>query len=467
MVKIPNRLEDLYPATAVEKILDVIQQQDIPDKVKQALDRVGISELGELNPLDQMQSAWQQAKTWMESVAGKGETPVTARTINATGRWFDEAFAGAPAASTVAQIYGRYASQFYDATQLQASVDTRLSRTFAGRQACFAASTQSALQALLSGKRVFIAKSDLLRIHGLGNIESLLSGVNLVEVGPVNGISEQDWRAALEGVEPAERSQCQLLCVSPNTLSLERAQDQEMAAVTIARELGIESVALRADFTLSGSLADAFGFPTISSETETEFDFTIAPMQLLLGGLEGALVIGQPAKVDLLRKRLRDCSAELSLPMQAASTTSLQLGELDDEPIAGLVQGMLTSDAAMQERSRRVSLQLEGGGVVRTATPVERKVPIGGSPWDRYQLAGWAIEIETEAPIGEVAEKLKQGSLRRHQEIAITICVEGEKGVIDLRFVEPADDHRIVMALSDVAGEPTLDSAFGDEPDGQ
>ncbi|MFK7737347.1 MAG: hypothetical protein AB8B50_15035 [Pirellulaceae bacterium] len=461
MVKIPNRLEDLYPATAVEKILDVIQQQDIPDKVKQALDRVGIREFGEMNPLDQVQNAWQQAKTWMESVATAGDTPVAARSINATGRWFDEAFASTPAASTVAQVYGRYASQFYDAAQLQASVDTRLARTFAGQEACFAASMYAALQTLLRGQRVFIAKSDLLRIQGLGNVESLLSGLDLVEVGPVNGISEQDWRLALEGVDLSERSRCRLLSVSPNTLPAESAQAQEAAALKISNELGIEAFALRADLTLSGSLAETLGFPTIADKEESSFALTIAPMQLLLGGLEGALIVGKSPEVELMRKRLCEYSSELSLPMQAANTTSLQLGRLDEEPVAGPMQGMLFSDAAMQERSRRVSLQLDGSGVVRGAVPVERKVPVGGSPWDRYTLAGWAIEIETEAPIEEVAEKLKTATFRRQQEIGLTIDIEGEKGIIDLRFVEPADDHRIVMTLSDVTADE--DSAEASE----
>ena len=53
-MRIPRRLDEILPAAAMEKFLDVLQQPDISGKVRDALHRVGLQDN---SPLDKVKEA--------------------------------------------------------------------------------------------------------------------------------------------------------------------------------------------------------------------------------------------------------------------------------------------------------------------------------------------------------------------------------------------------------------------------
>lgn len=445
MVKIPNRFEDLYPASVVEKVLDVLQQPDLSGKVRETLDRVG---LGDVNPLEQVQQAWQQARSWVESVASDKSSLADTEIINATGQLFHSDFSGIPISATVGQSLMRSVMRFHDWQRVDKRADRAVAATLGDNEVAWASSAFAAMQTLLRGKKVFVAKTDLVRIQGVGNVESMLGEIALVEVGPSNGCTEEDWKSAL-GDHSDDEKIC-VLSLSPNMLAAVEAATQLRGASQFAKSVGVPHFGFLADGVLDDNVAQQIGMPFITERVETYFDAAVVPLELMIGGPRGAMVVGDDKWVQPTASRLREIGASLDTASRIAALLALQLASLDQEVDLGAVHCLLTNTETLKERARRLAVQLNDNGVIAKATEVSRNVPLGHAPWNRYKLENWAVALEAADSLDKLYDRLVDGETESGETLipAIIPCRESEKLVLDLRFVDPKHDHLLVLALS-------------------
>lgn len=467
MVKIPNRLEDLLPVTAIEKFLDAMQQPDLSGRVKDALERVG-SLAGSANPLEQVQQAWQQARSWVESLSG-GSHNTQPQLINATGQLLSEEFSGFALSSSVSQSYSAAATHFLHAQSIAERIERTSSNAFAGKAVCWQDSVFSAVQNLLRGKTVLLPRTNSLRIPGLGDVQAgLLAGLAIVEVGPTNGCEEADWKTALEKLSIEEKQQSVVLIVSPNGLGQAQSTTQEELAIRVAREHQVPVVALRADATMSDQLNERLGFPLLQNEAA---DMVVAPLNLMLGAPRGAVILANPENsasdanesgadwIQRCHRRAIENQTCLSGPELLAANLAIQLNwlhnEHSDEEEAEHLSGALYCLSAnldnLKSRAIRLATQLDNQGPIEAAEACERNGSLGPSPWHEYRLPSWAVELKPRESAEQLCEHLMAGTEDGGELVVKPIAAREEEGrvVLDLRFVEPAQDYQLVMALSD------------------
>lgn len=464
MVKIPSRIEDLFPAAAVEKILDVLQQPDLSGKLRETLDKVG---LREINPLEQVQQAWQQARSWIQSLVDDDQSAADSNVVNATGQLLREDFANVPVCSSVAQVYANAAAKFLQRERVQSRAIRAARHAFPNHSTCWTSGPFTASQALLDGRQVLIAKTDLVRIQGIGDVSALLQGISVVEVGPSNGCEQHDWQEAIQTAQVRDESNRQttgqssartsicILVVSPNNLSAEVSQQQMHQAIAAAQAADIPIFGLLADGVVNKTLAEEYRFPLLHSHLDAGLDASICPLHLLLGGTEGALIVGKEEFVAPAAQWSRLRGTNLPFAALSAAVVALQLGMVDEGLNTGVLGNLLANPLNLEDRARRLATQLSGNGRVISALAVSRSVPLGPTPWSRYILENWAVEIQTGASSEETRAQLLAGQSEQEHRLLppIAASIEAGKLLIDLRFVDPKDDHLVVMALSPASSE--------------
>lgn len=448
MVKIPTRLEELIPAAAMQKVLDVLSQPDIPSSVREALGKVGWKDA---NPLGQVQDAWQQARSWLETLSSQGGAPSTAPSIlNATGELLQADFDGVPMASSVAYGYAKTAATFQSAQALQAKAK-QVAGSVLGHPTLWLNSPQLALQLLqsvaLASSGIVISRADSVRVPGFGDVRAMLTAGagQLVEVGAANGASEDDWSQAVHSADQL------LLLVSPNNLGLEAAVEQRASAIRVARKAGALVVELLIDGVLSNTLSEVYGFANVKQRLEQGTDLVVLPFQFLLAGPMGALAIGNDKLVRSIASHAQAIHGQMSGAQLAASTIALQLANLSDEIEAGVASQLLANAENLKNRSRRLAVQLNDIPLIREAVEMERQCLLGPTPWNRFHLNNWAVRV---APRGTV-EQLQRELMRRDgntvdSPLPIATAASSTHLYIDLRFIAPEDDHEIVLAATQV-----------------
>ncbi len=460
MVKIPSRLEDLYPASAVEKVLDALQQPDISGKVREALDRVGMRDA---NPVGHMQQAFRQARSWFESfTSGESLIGRHASLINATGSLLTPNITRLPISTAVAHAHASAAVGYQNAGFSAAQASETLSRLLGHAQGSWHICTTDAVSKLLSSKQVLIAKRDLVRIPGLGDLSVLLGGCHVHEVGATNGCSGDDWQQALEDAgnrrkEDATTGGICVLLVSPNGLSGELADVGRRTAIQCAKKAGMMVVELVADGVISEQLSAAFNFPNLKRRLNADVDVVIAPLQLLVGAPIGALVYGLEREIVPLKRKATLGGTALTGPELLAAVAALRLGE-SDKAENGPAASLLAHPENLRNRAERLAVQARANRAVQEAAVVEREVSLGPPPWDAYKLHNAAVAIKLEQGPEQFRDRLLSPGFSVPSEpaedlaesvgVSIAADVEDDRVLLDLRFVDPKDDHLIALAFA-------------------
>lgn len=457
MVKFPQKLEDLYPAGTIEKMLDVLQQPDISGKVRDALEKVGLKDN---NPLDQVQKVWNKAKDWVDTVAFDSSTGRAGQSavINATGRLFYDDCAVLPTNSSAIMAFSRVAESFHLKSVLQQRAHDLVLEALNGVSVSFLSGVASAIEELVAGRRLLVAKCDLLRIPGVGDLSSLIERLEVVEVGAVNGCNQDDWQEAAD-------SESAILLLSPNTRVNDARSSFREQAILAGNAKSIPVYELAVDATFNVEVASTCGFSNPLALIEQGVHAVVVPLDKFIGAPVGAAVVSNDqSTLDGIRRRAALRNLDLQGPSLAAAAIALQAN--CEEPMAGDLNAMLLSNPEnLQNRAERIAGLIENNGVCGEVEIVQKSVPQGPSPWDTLVLDGWAITAEVnEAEVGELAERLAAGSLparqddledgdddvpgEPRQQARILTGSHGNKLEIDLRYVNPRDDHRIAMALS-------------------
>lgn len=444
MAKIPTRLEDLIPVGAYEKVVDLLQRPDLSGRLREALGKVGLKEL---NPLEQVQDAWQQAKTWLGSLADL-EKPASQLRINATGCLFSVQWDRVPMIPTVGFSWARNSSAFLDRQQCLQRSSEVMDRSLGVKQCAWLSDPLSAFQCLSRaiGKTVVIARCDCVRVAGLGDVRAMLAafGNSLQEIGAINGASEQDWAAALAGTAGAI-----VLLASPSGLPRDQWAEHRAKAIAAARLHGAKVVELLVDGCFSRDLCTAIGFPHPVDRLEQGANIVMVPTHCLVGGARGLVCLGETDGVQAIINLAGSTGCELDCAGISANLLAVQLATLAGEVDCGLISALSANPDNLRNRSQRLAIQLQGLGPIQSAEVVESKHSLGPSPWDQYHLSNSVIAMQTNQEPKAICDQLRNGVLT--DGTAIETRWTDSRLTIDLRFVPVDDDHRIVLALKSIA----------------
>lgn len=444
MAKIPTRLEELLPLGAYEKVVDMLHRPDLSGRLRDAMNKVGLKEL---NPLEQVQDAWQQAKTWLSSLAENNQLG-SPHFINASGSLFPAGLDRAPMIASASLCLARTLAAFQDrGDQVSRSTEAML-RLFSGRSFSWLAEPVVALQiaSRVLGRTVLIARCDCARIPGFGDVRAMLAafGATVCEVGATNGAMESDWTVALSSsVQPV------LFLVSPSSLPRAQQQDHRATAIRAAKKAQAKIVELTVDGTVNEKLIQSLGFPNLSERLSaidgagSGVDLLLAPTSVLLGGSRGMIGIGDQNIIASVEAHATVLGASMDAASIAANVLALQLNCLDGEMECGLATSLTANPDNLKNRCQRLAVQLQGVGPIQSADVVDSQHPLGSSPWDQYTLSNSAIAIQ--ASIDSEAFELKLLAATEDRPSIRTRRSNGQV-FIDLRFVHPDDDHHIAAA---------------------
>jgi seryl-tRNA(Sec) selenium transferase len=445
MVKFPTKLEEFLPPQALTKVLDLLSQPQLTNAVRETLQKVG---LRDANPVGQVQDAWRQARGWFESVVERvmEQNQASPAAINGTGVLFDARWSGLPGNSVAVQALVASAVSFQDQSQLE-QFATRSAATALGAQSALLVSGTAAALSLLARASAFqgglvLSRTDVLRIPNAADVRAILeAGKNsFADIGAVNGATEEDWRTSVTS------SAQSLVRISPNSLELDDDRRQSAAGAARAREVGARVVDVLLDATLDESVAQ-LGFPLLSSRLSNGSDLVIAPLDGLLGGPAGAVIAGREDVIQSLRHTALASGSLLQGPLLASAAAIFARDAQPDRPRSNLLQMLLTNVENLKERARRLSIQLHNTQRVATAESLERNARLGSSPWHRYHLPTHVVSlVPRDIAPEEFSSELASGKLGS----AIWTKPEDGRVIIDLRFVDPADDHKIVETICGV-----------------
>lgn len=444
MVKIPSRLEELLPLGAFERVLDSLHRPELSQKVREAVSKVGLKEL---NPLGQVQEAWQQARTWLETLAG-GDVRISTQVINASGAMFIHDSEGVPMTSSISLSLAKAASSFLDRQHcLKRSTDV-VKQCLGINDHVWLAEPAVALNIAVktqSTSGVLVPRSDCVRIPGLGDLHTILTqqGIPVTEVGATNGATQQDWQNALTA-EPGKA----IVTSTLNALPTQQAMACRQSLLNTAQAFGTSVIELLVDGSPDSRLCQLYGFPAVNAEFSGQNRTALLPAHFLLGGARGVLCWGDMEACKMIQQRASLMGGELNSAAIVANLLALQLACLDDELERGMVGMLELNPENLRNRSQRLATQLTGNGPIITAELLDSQHPLGPSPWDRYTLFNPVVRLQVQDSPLAFLESMKLG---KNDNPAVLLRSFENSLAIDLRFVSPDDDHKIVLAVKNMA----------------
>lgn len=453
-MRIPRRLDEILPAAAMEKFLDVLQQPDISGKLREALHRVGLQEN---SPLDKVKTAWQQARSWLDTLAEDGANSGSGQVIlNAGGQLLSQQLPEIPLSPAVAYGFAKAATHYQLAAAVDAKAQTAVEHLLGRHAAAWLSSTSDALRLLTSTDAchggVVLSRVDAVRVAGLGDIHAMLSAghARLREVGAANGVSAEDWQACL--TEPGQV----VVLSSPNNLTRDEAVAHREQAIATARAAGAKVIEILADGVLSPELCDQFGFPDVRHCLDQGADVVVWPLHLLAGGPSGALVVGDSQLVTTVQRRAEASGVCLGGARLVAATMALQLAPLSQDAATGTLAQLLANPENLKNRARRVAVQLVELGEIGHAAECEIESVLGPSPWNRYRLQSWGVRLAPKNSMPDLKRQLAQGETKIGRKLHVVY--EENALVVNLRFIPPEQDHELVQVVAG-GSEPGESSA--------
>ncbi|MDX1928560.1 MAG: hypothetical protein SFV81_18665 [Pirellulaceae bacterium] len=446
MVKIPTKFEDLLPPAALGKIIEVLNQPALSGAVRDALHRVGIKDA---SPVEQVQEAWQQARDWVGQLANRMVSPVQGnpQLINATGELARAEWQGFPMAPSVAEAYGIQAVNFHSATRLEEAALHATTKLMQVDDALFTNSLATALQLILNAfKGCAVSRADTVRIPGFGDIGAMLKpslsadSQPVHEVGATNGATEEDWSRSITNADQA------ILLISPNSLSPSDAEQQRSAALKVAKATGAAVIELLVDgISAPNQPSAAFQFPVAQERLHAGASLVVLPLDGFLGGPAGAFIAGNGKLIKTLRHNVAAQGWLLRGAALAGATAAMERAVAGGASLDTGVLDLLNSNVAnLRDRAKRLAVQIANSEHVVAAEVAERVVPLGPSPWNRYSGPSVAVALSPRKDTASLISILANGELGP----SILAAANGDKVLVDLRFVLPRDDHQIVKTLN-------------------
>ncbi|HYK94905.1 MAG TPA: L-seryl-tRNA(Sec) selenium transferase, partial [Candidatus Dormibacteraeota bacterium] len=282
---------------------------------------------------------------------------------------------------------------------------------------------------------VIVSRGELVEIGGGVRIPEIVrrAGARLIEVGTTNRTRAADFEAAL-----TDGSARVVLRVHPSNFAqtgfVEAPDARELSA--IAHRHG----AIVIDDLGSGALLDTSRFglahePTPRERLEAGADLVTFSGDKLVGGPQAGIIAG---RADLIEKLRRDPLARAMRPdkvVLAALAATLRLYRAGVAHTAIPIWRQIAASA--DELERRVTALVAALG---TGSAVRTESTIGGGSLPGQIIASWAISLAGPRP-QQLLAALRAG------DPAVIGRIADDMVLLDLRTVDPSDDHRLVDAI--------------------
>jgi L-seryl-tRNA(Ser) seleniumtransferase len=286
-----------------------------------------------------------------------------------------------------------------------------------------------ALVATALGGELVIARGELVEIGDGFRIPDLLAstGARLREVGTTNRVSLADYTEALGPATGA------VLKVHPSNFVV-RGFTRAVGIAELAPALAGTGVPLVADVG-SGLLHP---HPLLPDEPDLQTtlaagaDLALCSGDKLLGGPQAGIVLGRADLVQRLRRH------PLYRALRVDKTTLAALEATLRGPVPPVRQ-MLDADVpGLRARAAAVAAALHGAGV--SAAVVDSTARVGGGGAPEFELPSVAVALDV-----RFADPLRLANP------PVVGHVDGDRTLLDLRSLAPADDDRLVHAVAEVA----------------
>ena len=315
----------------------------------------------------------------------------------------------------------------------------------AGAEAAIVVTNNAAAVALavgLAGRAggVAVSRGELVEIGGGVRIPEILrrAGVRVVEVGTTNRTRVADFEAAFD---EARRPIRVVLRVHPSNFlqaGFVEAPDPRQLA-NLAHERG----AIVVDDLGSGAFlpTERFGLahePTPRERLAAGADVVTFSGDKLVGGPQAGLVVGRAELVARIRRDplARAMRPDKSILAAVAATLALYRSGRAFAEIPVWRQLTVGVDE-LRRRAGAISSGLSAGSV----SIVETAATVGGGSLPGEQVASIGLALGGPSPATSLLARL------RLAEPAVIGRIERERVILDLRTVEPGDDHRLAAAI--------------------
>jgi L-seryl-tRNA(Ser) seleniumtransferase len=299
-----------------------------------------------------------------------------------------------------------------------------------------AAAVLLALTALAAGKEVIVSRGELVEIGGSFRVPDVISsgGARLREVGTTNRTRIGDFARAI-GPEAAV-----LLRVHPSNFRTQGFVEAPSRAevAQLARERGLLSM----EDLGSGSLAPAWGEPSVREVLEAGIDLVMFSGDKLLGGPQAGVVAGRAALVERLRAHPLYRALRVDKVILAALEATLgdHLAERPPPVMAMLQEGLPT----LQLRARRLAELLQARRLV--ARVLEVPSVAGGGTLPGFELPSVGVHV----PASSVDARAR--ALRVGRPAVVARVHEGGL-LFDVRTVREEELNTLAAQVAAVLGE--------------
>jgi L-seryl-tRNA(Ser) seleniumtransferase len=286
-----------------------------------------------------------------------------------------------------------------------------------------------ALVATALGGELVIARGELVEIGDGFRIPDLLTstGARLREVGTTNRVALADYTAALGPDTGA------VLKVHPSNFVV-RGFTRSVGVAELAPALAGTGVPLVADVG-SGLLRPhpaLPGEPDLQTTLAAGASLVVCSGDKLLGGPQAGLVLGAADLVQRLRRH------PLYRALRVDKTTLAALEATLRGPLPPVRQMLAADVAGLRARAAAVVTALRAAGVPADAVDSTARVGGGGAP--EFELPSVAVALDV-----RFADPLRSAA------VPVVGHVDGDRTLLDLRSLAPADDDALTAAVLEVA----------------
>ncbi|MGD0612751.1 MAG: L-seryl-tRNA(Sec) selenium transferase [Anaerolineales bacterium] len=420
---------------AIRATLDDLRKQASAGRAETLPDRVGI-----------LERAQARLRSWT--------MPTLIPVINASGVILHTNLGRAPLSTATLQ-YMDAIGRGYSNLELDLGTGKRGSRLvhaetllkrLTGAEAALVVNNNAAavllvLSALAKGKRVIIARSQLIEIGGGFRLPDVMkqSGAKLVEVGTTNRIHPSDYEEAMQ--EPAvlvlhaHRSNFKLIGFTEEPELKEIARLAHDHGVPCLDDLGSGALLATERYGLSHE-------PTVQESLKAGVDLVCFSGDKLLGGPQAGIVLGKAELIDRIKKHPLARALRADKTCLAGLTATL-LHYLRDEadreiPVWRMIA---VTPEQLKARAKHWVAKLGRGEVVASQSTV------GGGSLPGETLPTWVLALDVKSP-DKVLEKL------RSEQPPVIARTEKGRLLFDPRTVLPEQDGALLVNLSNVLRLP-------------
>jgi L-seryl-tRNA(Ser) seleniumtransferase len=445
-----NRLpsvSDLMENPRIKGLVDRVQELEITTGVKQFVERMRreVSRRALDAPIPSIGELADRAARF---ILGRHATEVP-QVVNATGQLWPSGLSGPPLADEALATLTT-GSQHYHARGVNTAAI--LAAELTGGQSARVYGTSAgallvALSALANGKPIIVARGELGTMDGCIRLTDLAAqaGATLVEVGATDSVSEADYRQALE----AGAGMVLRIEALPHALRGQTCRPELSTLVRLAGEFGAKTVHHigRGPLVPLGE-SIPLDVVTASQSIAAGISLVIARGDGYTGGPRCGLAIGRRDAVEKLAGSPLSPVVCADPLVETALAATLTLWRTPDRAATSIPTLSLLSTPLLnlQTRAERMSAQIAAEQGILSAAPVE--IPAGDDMGATRPLASFGVNVLcTSEHLARIQRQLEDA---RPQVLGNW---SGDRVLLDLRTVPPADDIALVAAF----GSPKSD----------